>query len=116
MQTLKLATNLFEGLASRTKHMTIRKGTRAVLPNRYLLLVSSDPVPLGVTAINLEKLVWVEQVVYKPLNEVTDEEAQHDGFVNRTDLVMGLGRFYPNLKEDEPVTLIYFKPAELEFK
>lgn len=116
MQTLKLATDLFEGLAKGTKGMTIRKGTRSVLPNRYLLFVSSDPVIVGSFSTYLQKLVWIEQIVYKPLNEVTDEEAQADGFINQNDLVVGLRRFYPDLKKDTPVTLIYFKPAELEFK
>lgn len=54
----------------------------------------------------------VEQVSYKRLSELTDEDAILDGFKSREELIEYLRRRYPGIKDSAIVTIIRFKNIE----
>lgn len=63
----------------------------------------------------------VKSLRFTKLAELTDEDAVKDGFENREDLLNALRQIYPDLKDDDWVTIIsldnitrYSKPVSLE--
>jgi len=54
----------------------------------------------------------VEDVTYKRVKELTDEDAKADGFSSVSELKEELKRFYPNIKEHDWVTIIRFRIVE----
>jgi len=43
------------------------------------------------------------------LRELTDDDAQKEGFRTKNDLISDLKRYYPSIEPEQPVTVIYFE-------
>lgn len=84
---------LFEG-----KKTTIRKGI--VTPKTPAVYLESDGKIYGEATI--------KGVRFTKLSELTDEDALRDGFESRKELVKALQEIYPELSEDDWVTIISF--------
>lgn len=132
-QTLVLANDLFEGFANR-KRTTIRLGRRNIELNE-LSFISTDPVtkeeaesyvrlsPSGFVAssairypdkplddtIYLCENVFVITVTYIRARDMTDLDAQADGFDDVEDMLEGMLRFYPDMSWDSELTIIEFE-------
>lgn len=112
MQKLLLAKEHFGPVKALRKRVTIRKGFRDVKPGT-LLFQTPDPEPDGSpNDSDFEEVeVVVERVVFTWAGELTDKEAQQDGFKNLADLIEGMKHYYPDFSAASEVTLIYFWPA-----
>jgi len=88
-------------LLSGKKRSTIRPGVLKVAEKVY---IHSEGRIVAVAE--------VEEVVYKRVGELTDEDAQMDGFSGRDELVAFLKRRYPGLKDSSVVTVIKFGKVE----
>ncbi len=51
----------------------------------------------------------ITKVEYKKVNELTEEDAKMDGFGSLKELLSDLKKVYPNLREDDYVTIIHFE-------
>jgi len=54
----------------------------------------------------------VEEVLYKRVKELTDEDAVLDGFNSLEELIAYLKKRYPGLKDDAIVTIVRFEKVE----
>ena len=102
IQYLILAEDLFDGLMDGTKCSTIRKGKRDVAIGPLVFLSNTNPGGGGY-------VVEVTNVEYKIYQDVTDDEAQRDGFENTRDLFAKLQEFYPDIDYKSIVTIIHFE-------
>jgi hypothetical protein len=84
------------------KTATIRKGI--VKPKYNELIVHGGGRPVA-------KIV-VERVYHKRVKELTDNDALKDGFRSREELVAELRSVYPDIKDDDWVTIIEFKVVQ----
>lgn len=100
-QELKLNHLLMPALRSGVKKMTIRKGNRKITVGEQLRLVNADDP-------SDHEEVFVRAAAVCPLDELTDFDAQSDGFDDWDALFEGLKEYYPDLVEDDNVTLIYW--------
>ncbi|MFP3081196.1 MAG: ASCH domain-containing protein [Acidilobus sp.] len=80
------------------KRSTIRLG-RLVLRDRLLTIVG-DRGPIA--------LARVDEVIYKKVRELTDEDARVDGFRGLIDLFRELRRIYGDFGLEDDVTIIRF--------
>jgi len=80
------------------KRSTIRLG-RLVLRDRLLTIVG-DGGPIA--------LARVDEVIYKKVRELTDEDARVDGFRGLIDLFRELRRIYGAFSLEDDVTIIRF--------
>jgi len=80
------------------KRSTIRLG-RLVLRDRLLTIVG-DGGPIA--------LARVDEVIYKKVRELTDEDARVDGFRGLIDLFRELRRIYGDFSLEDDVTIIKF--------
>ena len=55
----------------------------------------------------------LENVEYKKVKDLTDEDAQLDGFKNRNELLKELKSYYGKLSDDDIVTIIRFRVKEI---
>lgn len=81
---LMLKRDYLERLLSGEKRVTLRLGV--VVPTSRKVYLHSD----GRIVAEAE----IEGVVYKRVEELTDEDAREDGFANREELIRELKRFY----------------------
>jgi len=88
-------------LLSGKKRSTIRPGVLKVAEKVY---IHSEGRIVAVAE--------VEEVVYKRVGELTDKDAQIDGFSSRDELVAFLKKRYPGLKDSSIVTVIKFGKVE----
>jgi len=102
IQYLILAEDLFDGLMDGTKCSTIRKGKRDVSLGPLVFLNNKEPGGGGY-------VVEVTDVEYKVHQDITDEDAQKDGFESTRDLFDKLREFYPDIDEKSIVTIIHFE-------
>ena len=82
------------------KRSTVRAGLRGVHPGAAELVSGQDRIPVAVT-----------KVESKFFGALDDEDATTDGFDNAQSLKETLLRFYPDLTDASPVTIVYFDPA-----
>ena len=54
--------------------------------------------------------VLVTDLDVKPFNTLSTLDAQRDGFDTLAELQRALHRFYPDITQSDPVTIIGFKP------
>lgn len=55
----------------------------------------------------------IVDIYTKRLYQITDEEAQLDGFKNKEELFKALREHYPWIKEDREIVIIRFEPIEI---
>ena len=55
----------------------------------------------------------IVDIYTKKLYQITDEEAQLDGFKNKDELLKALKEHYPWIKEDKEIVIIRFEPVEI---
>lgn len=104
VQELKLADDLFPGLISGDKRVTIRAGDRDIKLGRLVFTSVDggyDPVPVEVFTV-MKCFMWA----------VTDEVAQVDGADTAEELLEGMKRFYPDLDWDSIVTVVFYKEMQ----
>jgi|ERR1035438_3696367 hypothetical protein len=104
MQTIKLADDLFPGLADGSKTVTLRKGYRDIKPGPMMIESTSGELP------TVE--VDVMEVRFKRMFDLTAEEAAADGFESLDSVIPLMQRFYPDFNENSEITLIYFAMLE----
>ncbi len=122
VQQLKLANNLFSLFHSRDKTVTCRSGRRDIKLGE-LAFLSTDPVDPDTwkwdvftraydaklqAQIYMVQFVKVLSVTYTLAGDVTEKEAQEDGFEGTVDLIRGMRRFYPDFDDNTEVTFIRF--------
>ncbi len=82
------------------KKTTVRRGIKSYPVGKVVYLtVNNKPFARA----------RVSKVVIKRINELTDTDAQKDGFENRTELLNALKRIYGSIREDELVTIVHFE-------
>lgn len=101
--TLKLANNLFPALLSGDKRVTIRKGVRNYTLGRATIVPTDEEGSFDFCN------VFITSMATKKVRDVTDIEAQADGFQDSSDLFDGLRAYYPDLAGDDYVTLVNFE-------
>lgn len=125
-QTLLMANDLFEGFTDGyNKRVTVRRGRRDIQLDR-LTFISTQPcdgaeagwyVDASGTGFihqvdgepHLAETVNVTCVMYKRMNEITDEEAQLDGFDDADHMFELMQRFYPDLGWNDEMTFVFFE-------
>lgn len=105
MQTLKLANDLWSDLTL-GKRVTVRAGRRDIQLGPLRLESTEPDFEIGE---HLQEVVEVVEVRYKRLRDLTDLEAEEDGATDADELRDVLRRFYPNLRPDDEITLVYFQ-------
>lgn len=101
LTTLKLADDLFEGLLSGDKRVTIRMGQRNIQVGADLTIEATDGTQSNV-------VVTIEGLTILPVNLIDDEYLAADGFDSYEDFIQGMKRFYPTITEDSIVSIIFF--------
>ena len=86
-------------ILSGKKTATIRLGL--VRPRYKEMIVHGGGRPVAKISIT--------KVVYKKVKELTEEDAIKDGFNNLSELLEELKKVYPNISNDDWVTIIEFK-------
>jgi len=81
------------------KHSTVRKGVRKIASNLADLVAGDDRLRVIVTGVDV-----------KPFEDLTEADAQRDGFESLCELESALRRFYPGIAPTDPVTVIGFTP------
>jgi len=82
-----------------SKRITIREGHRDYTKGTVLI---------GCHLLNWVVLANIDNVRHTTLGNVTIEECVADGCSNNNELLTLLGRFYPTIGMDTPVTVISF--------
>jgi len=95
---LKFKKRYLQMILEGRKRSTIRLG-RLVLRGRLLTIVG-DGKPIA--------LARVDEVIYKKVRELTDEDARVDGFRGLIDLFRELRRIYGDFGLEDDVTIIRF--------
>jgi Uncharacterized conserved protein len=95
---LKFKKRYLQMILEGRKRSTIRLG-RLVLRDRLLTIVG-DGKPIA--------LARVDEVTYKKVRELTDEDARVDGFRGLIDLFRELRRIYGDFGLEDDVTIIRF--------
>jgi hypothetical protein len=101
-QALILANDLFAGLNDGGKRLTIRTGRRDIQLGRLVFRPSKPSKKIKPVNVS------VCEVRYKRLEAITDEEAVQDGFADALSVLDGMRRFYPDIRPEDEVTLVYF--------
>jgi ASC-1-like (ASCH) protein len=81
------------------KRSTVRKGIRKIEGKLADLVAGSDRLRVLVTDMDV-----------KPFQALSAVDAQRDGFETLADLHRALHRFYPDISQSDPVTIIGFEP------
>ncbi len=79
------------------KRSTIRSGIRRVEPGGAAIVAGKQVIPVRLT-----------RHVVKRFDELTEDDARTDGFDSLGALLEALRRFYPDLRGEDPVTIVYF--------
>ena len=89
-------------ILSGKKTTTIRPGKVEVKAKEFLIHAGGKIIARAV----------LEDVRYKRLKNLTDEDARLDGFSSKEELKKELKEFYPDMKEHDWVTIIRFRIVE----
>lgn len=96
--SLPIAAEYLSAVRAGRKTTTIRRGRRNVSIGLILLKSKSEVESVRVTEIK-----------YKTFAQLTEGDAQRDGFQNLSELQVALRKFYPDLCQTSVVTIIYFQ-------
>ena len=97
MTVLPLAAEFLSKVRSGEKVSTVRRGMRPYAPGPAILRAGANTIKVSIV-----------RVQHATLANLTDRDAQEDGFADRRELVAALRRFYPDIVESEPVTIVKF--------
>jgi hypothetical protein len=100
---LRIATQFAEKVKMGQKHSTIRLGRRPFSPGDRLYLVDEAKQVITTT---------ITGVSYKRLIDLTDQQAERDGFQSLRELIEALYKIYPNITPESDLTIIEFLPEE----
>lgn len=98
---IALSPEFYKLILNKKKTTTIRSGHR--------------DYPLGDAILNWGEdysRITISKIEYKPFKELTQQEAESDGFLTLDELKKTLLRFYPSLLPDSEVSVIYFNIKE----
>jgi hypothetical protein len=79
------------------KRSTVRAGLRQIDPGPAEIVSGTVRIPVRVTLVE-----------YKTFGSLTHADAVSDGFSSRDDLHRALRAFYPELDDDDAVSVIHF--------
>ncbi|HII47246.1 MAG: ASCH domain-containing protein [Pyrobaculum aerophilum] len=96
-----LSQKYVKALLDGRKRSTIRPGVLKVADRVYIHSMGK-----------IVAIAEVEQVAYKRVSELTDEDAIIDGFNSRAELISYLKRRYPGLRDSAIVTIVKFRKVE----
>lgn len=97
MQRISLADDLLDTVLSGRKRSTIRRGIRSYELGAARLVTSSASVDVRITAVRVATMQTLDA-----------EDVEAEGCETGGELVRVLQRFYPDLRDDEPLTVIRF--------
>ncbi len=97
MKEIRLASKYLSLVRGGEKTTTIRRGHRDYTPGPALITNAQTQLP-----------IYITDVRYVRLNELTTKDANADGFPDLMRLREDLDSFYPKLKHDEPMTIVRF--------
>jgi len=101
MLVIPLATDFLQKVLDREKTSTIRFGKRPY------------PIGLGVLkAGNKTISIEIENTRFCSASDLTDRDAQKDGFADLEELNQQLKRFYPEITPADLVTVVDFRVKE----
>ncbi len=103
---IRLANELFPAVLSGEKKLTVREGIRSYSLGSACFIPSDSIDPRN---FDLDIDIMINCLTYKKIKDVTNKEALADGFKNAQHMLKGLQKFYPDIKEDDLVTLVWFK-------
>jgi hypothetical protein len=83
-----------------SKNITIREGHR-----NY----TNGPVLIGCNYRDWATMREIVDVRHTILRDITEEEYKSDGFETKSDMLVELSKFYPNINWDSEVTVIRWK-------
>jgi hypothetical protein len=86
-------------IIERRKQTTIRRGIK-IYPVGEIVYLKANKKTFAKARIS--------KIVVKRMKELTNEDAERDGFKSREELINALKRIY-GIKEDEFVTVVYFE-------
>lgn len=90
-------------LKANRKKCTVRLGTASVATPEITMTDGKDSVAIRIVRVDTSR----------HLDELTDDDAQAEGFETREQLLKDLSKYYPRAKPSDPVTVIYFEPVEV---
>ena len=95
---MRLLPEYINAIREGNKTTTIRIGKRGVPTSELIFESNSDSIK-----------VYVLSVHYRKFNELTEKDAQQDGFNTLQELETALYAFYPNIRPNTTFTVIKFK-------
>jgi len=99
---IRLASKYVDLVLSGKKTSTIRR--KYVLFNNIVIPLMSRNIKLNIR---------ITKVDYsKTFGELTEEDAKHDGFNSLDELKSELIKYYADMTDDYPMTIIYFRVEE----
>lgn len=101
---IRLAREYFDKVQSGLKTSTVRAGRRTVKTGSAVFVSDDAEIDIFVTGFE-----------YKRLEDLTDDDAVRDGFLDALQLKIALKKFYPDLDNRDDVTIIHFHLKE-EFR
>lgn len=82
------------------KKTTIRLGKRNIMTGPAEIVSGTQNIP-----------IHINNIIYKRISELSDKDAQSDGFQDKEELIEGLRNIYTNFEHDDYVTIIQFDRA-----
>jgi cytidine deaminase len=83
-----------------SKRSTIRAGAKSNVVGPATLVGGDFAVPVEITSVEIKRFA-----------DLTDVDAERDGFATLAELKEVLVTFYPSLGEDDPVSILHFSKA-----
>lgn len=100
IQTIELREDMFENVRKRIKIATLRNGKRD-----YVL---GDTILYGNEHKNAV-FIKVTEINYKAFREITDADAQQEGYTKRDELIAVMKDIYKDITDDSIVTQVFFE-------
>lgn len=97
--SLRLTSDMFDLVATGRKSSTVRRGQVLFEALRIPLISGERHLPVRILRLDYSKTVA----------DLSEDDASRDGFSSRSELLSTLHRFYPDLADDEPVTVVHFE-------
>ena len=98
---LRLKHECYKKAVKGDKTATIRRGIRRWAPGDKVLVNSSNP---------REKTnILIKKIEHKKYKNIDDKLAHKEGFKKAEDLKVQLKEFYPDIKENDSMTVVYFE-------
>jgi len=108
MQSLKVLDKVFPYILSGKKTIAIVKGHKNICNGPLVFISLSIPM-------QQIKFVQVNNVYYKKINELDNDEAELSGEENLNYLIKSIEEAYPDIDKNEEVTVISFGYDEFEY-